>query len=269
MTNGALISDQEFLQFKNWIYQNAGITLSMEKKALVTCRLAKRIQHYRFDSYGQYFKLLVSGKHPQEIQTAVDLLTTNETYFFREPKHFRFLAERVLNSPARGRPFRVWSAASSYGQEAYSTAMLLADKLGAQPWEILATDISSLVLDKARTGHNPIEQAQHIPKEYLERFCLKGFGAQEGTFLIDGSLRNRVRFQPINLTAPLPSLGEFDVVFLRNVMIYFNQETKAGVIGRIARLIRPGGYLLIGHSESLSGIPHQLETVAPAIYRVP
>lgn len=264
--SATVLSDNEFLQFKNWIFQNAGITFSAEKKALVTCRLAKRINHYKLASYGQYYQMLVSGQHPEESQHALDLLTTNETYFFREPKHFRFLSERVLAAHPRGRMFRAWSAASSYGQEAYSIAMLLADKLGLQPWEIVATDISSRVVQQARTGHYPIEQSRHIPKDYLSRYCLKGIGAQEGTFLIEAELRKRASFLQANLTSALPNLGEFDVVFLRNVMIYFNNETKSQVVRQIVRLIKPGGFLMIGHSESLNGIPNNLEQVAPSIY---
>lgn len=264
--NGIVLSDHEFQQFKSWIYQNAGINFSAEKKALVTCRLAKRINHYNLSSYSQYFKLLVSGEHPEETQTAVDLLTTNETYFFREPKHFQFL-DQLLASHPRGRPFRVWSAASSYGQEAYSVAMNLADRLGGQPWEILASDISRRVVEQAKLGHYPIEQASHIPKDYLTRYCLKGIGSQSGTFLIESSLRERVTFCLLNLTNALPQIGEFDVVFLRNVMIYFDNETKAQVVRQIARHIKPGGYLFIGHSESLTGIPNSLQAVAPAIYR--
>lgn len=267
--NGVVLSDHEFLQFKDWIYQNAGIHFSSEKKALVTCRLARRVSHYRLASYGAYFRLLQSGSHPEEVQMAVDLLTTNETYFFREPKHFHFLSQKILAQHPRGRGFRAWSAASSYGHEAYSIGMLLADKLGGLPWEIVASDISRRVLDKAQTGHYPLEQARHIPRDYLERYCLKGIGAQDGTFLIDGELRKRVSFIQLNLTQTLPQLGEFDVVFLRNVMIYFDAETKAQVIRQIVRHIRPGGYLMIGHSESLTGVPNNLEAIAPAIYRLP
>lgn len=267
--NNIVLSDKEFLQFKNWIYQKAGISLSSEKKALVAGRLAKRVSHFHLTSYGQYLHLLESGENAAEVQMAIDLLTTNETYFFREPKHFHFMVEKVLSKQPVGRQLRVWSAASSYGQEAYSIAMLLADKLGAQPWEILATDISQRVVEKARTGHYPIEQSKHIPKDYLTSYCLKGVGAQEGTFRIDASVRNRVSFSLLNLTNPLPNVGDFDVVFLRNVMIYFDMQTKSQVIRQISRQIKSGGYLFIGHSESLTGIPNDLEAVAPSIYRAP
>ncbi|WP_018150989.1 CheR family methyltransferase [Leeia oryzae] len=265
--HGAVITDQEFTQLKNWIYQQAGISLSKEKKALVCSRLTRRLNHYHLTNYTDYFKLLMSGSYPHEPQIAVDLLTTNETYFFREPKHFQFLSQQALKELVPGKPFRVWSAASSYGQEAYSIAMVLADRLGGRPWEVFGSDISSRVLEKACTGHYPIEQTQHIPKHYLTEFCLKGTGAQEGTFLIASDVRKRTRFEMINLTNPLPDVGEFDVIFLRNVMIYFDLPTKREVIKRLDKQLRPGGYLFIGHSESLNGIYDELEAVAPAIYK--
>ncbi|WP_018151811.1 CheR family methyltransferase [Leeia oryzae] len=264
---GAVITDQEFLQLKNWIYQQAGIAMSDAKKALICSRLTKRLNHYQLPNYSEYFKLLTGNAHPQERQIALDLLTTNETYFFREPKHFHFLSQCAQTELVPGKPFRVWSAASSYGQEAYSIAMVLADRLGGRPWEVFASDISSRVLEKAKTGHYPIEQIQHIPKHYLTEYCLKGSGAQEGTFLMSAELRKRTRFDMINLTNNLPDIGLFDVIFLRNVMIYFDLQTKHDVVKRLVKQLRPGGYLFIGHSESLNGVYEGLEAIAPAIYR--
>ena len=263
----AVLSDREFTQFQELIYRIAGISLPIGKKPLVTSRLAKRLKQHQLSSYGEYFRLL--GLRPEELQTAVDLLTTNETYFFREPKHFDFLRDRVLPRHPAGRPFRVWSAASSSGQEAYSVAMILADSLGSQPWEVIASDISTQVLAKARRGQYPIEQAEHIPRHLLSSYCLKGVGSQEGTFLIDPELRRRVNFMQINLNAALPRLGDFDMVFLRNVMIYFDMETKRQVVRRILGQIRAGGHLLIGHSESLNGVVDNMRAILPAIYRKP
>jgi chemotaxis protein methyltransferase CheR len=265
----AAINDKEFSQFQNLIYKIAGISLSPAKKPLVSGRLAKRLREHRLSSYGDYFKLLSSGKHPDEIQAAVDLLTTNETYFFREPKHFDFLRDKVLANHKKGRAFRVWSAASSSGQEAYTIAMVAADCLGDQPWEVVASDISTRVLEHARTGHYPIEQARHIPDRYLSNYCLKGVGSQQGTFLIDSSLRNRVNFMQINLNSTLPKIGEFDLVFLRNVMIYFDDETKRQVVRRIMAQLKSGGHLLIGHSESLNGIVDELKQLMPSVYLKP
>ena len=261
------ISDREFMQFQRFIYDAAGITMSNGKQALVSGRLAKRLAHYQLDSYTDYLRLLESRSDPAELQMAVDLLTTNETYFFREPKHFQLLRELVLDARDKRQTMRVWSAASSSGEEVYSIAMVLADVLGDAAWEVLGTDISTRVLQRARSGHYPMERATQMPQDYLKRFCLKGQGSEAGTMLIERGLRQRVQFQQVNLNAPLPKIGCFDVIFLRNVMIYFNLETKRQVVARLLAQLRPGGYFLIGHSETLNDINDTLSVVAPSIYR--
>lgn len=263
------ITDQEFSQFQKLIYRIAGISLSEAKKQLVHGRLAKRLQQHQLGSYGEYFRLLTSGQKPEELQIAVDLLTTNETCFFREQKHFDFLREKIFPNCKPGRPFRVWSAACSSGEETYSIAMHLAFHLGNAPWEVVGSDISTRVLEKARTGHYPMERTKGIPPHYLAEYCLRGVGTQEGTFLIDGKLRSRVNFMQVNLNDPLPRLGEFDVVFLRNVMIYFDLEMKRRVVSHIVSLLKPGGHLIIGHSENLNGVNDQLSSVMPTVYRKP
>ena len=211
----------------------------------------------------------MQGTEAVELQTALDLLTTNETYFFREPKHFDFLRTEVLPHAQPGRTFRLWSAASSSGEEPYSLAMTLADGLPKTPWEIVASDISTRVLEIARIGHYPMERASHIAKHQLSRHCLKGTGSQEGTFLIDRSLLERVQFRQVNLNTALPKIGEFDAIFLRNVMIYFNMDTKREVVARMLPLLRPGGYFIVSHSESLNGITDKLKLITPSIYRKP
>jgi chemotaxis protein methyltransferase CheR len=264
-TDPAAINDEEFRQFQRFIYEAAGIALSEAKKSLVNDRLARRIRLHRLGSYAEYFRLL--SKVPAEVQIAVDLLTTNETYFFRESKHFELLGQ--LASAARGRPspFRVWSAASSSGEEAYSIAMVLADRMAGLAWEVIGSDISVRVLERARIGHYPMDRAQHIPDEYLKRFCLKGVGEQKGTLLISRDLRRRVQFLQVNLNASLPELGLFDVIFLRNVLIYFNDDTRREVVSRLCSTLKPDGHFLIGHSESLHGISGAVERLAPSIYR--
>lgn len=268
----AQLTDREFHQFQQFIYDTAGISLSASKKALVSGRLAKRLQQYRLDSYGEYLHLLESGQAPAEVQIAVDLLTTNETYFFRESSHFDLLREIATahhEAPRRTQPFRVWSAASSSGEEAYSTAMVLAACMPTTPWEVIGSDISIRVLQRARSGHYPVERTKHIPENYLKRFCLKGIGEQQGTLLVHRSLRQRVQFMQVNLNASLPQLGMFDAIFLRNVMIYFNIETKRQVVGRVLSLLKPGGYFFIGHSESLHDITDAVQLLMPSIYRKP
>jgi chemotaxis protein methyltransferase CheR len=160
----------------------------------------------------------------------------------------------------------VWSAACSSGEEVYSLAMLLDDELG-DAWDILGSDISTRMLKRAQSGHYPLERTQHIPPAYLKRYCLRGFGAHEGTLLVDRKLRARVRFAHINLNETLPLIGTFDVVLLRNVMIYFNAETKREVVARVLGQLVPGGTLFIGHSESLNDISDAVQAVAPSVYR--
>ena len=265
----ARISEREFHAIRAWIREAAGINLSEQKKALIVGRLAARLRHHGLESYGQYFNLLQSGAQPAELQVAVDLLTTNETHFFREPKHFDFLREKILPGHPAGRAFRVWSAASSTGEEPYSIAMTLADSLGEAPWEIVASDLSSRVLARAQTGHYPIARAKTIPRNYLQRYCLKGVGSQEGTFLVEPKLRGRLRFMQVNLVSPLPQLREFDVIFLRNVMIYFDLATKHEVVARMLPHLARGGYIIVGHSESLNGVSDALASIQPSIYRKP
>lgn len=265
--HAAAISADDFRQIKSWIYDLAGINLSDHKHALVTGRLASRLRHHQLSNHGDYFRLLTGGKCPDEAQIAIDLLTTNETHFFREPKHFDFLHDRILTSHPTGRMMRVWCAASSSGEEPYSIAMTMAAALGERPWEVLASDLSSRVLERAKTGHYALARAKTISREHLQAFCLKGVDSREGTFLIDPRIRRRVQFTQINLNFALPAIGEFDVIFLRNVMIYFDQATKRQVVARVLAHLRPGGHLFIGHSESLNGISDNVKSVVVSVYQ--
>ncbi len=263
----AILTDREFAQFQDMIFKIAGISLAPSKKPLVAGRLHRRLRHHSLCSYADYFRLL--SQRQDELQTAVDLLTTNETHFFREPKHFDFLRQRILPRLESSRPFRIWSAASSSGQEAYSMAMLLSDVLGEHPWEVFGSDISTKVLAQASAGQYVMNQAHEIPKPYLQSYCLKGVGSQEGTFIIDPVVKKRVSFRQINLNERLPDVGLFDVIFLRNVLIYFQPETKREVVSRLLEKLRPGGHFVVGHSESLNGIVKDLQIEAASIYRKP
>lgn len=263
------ISDADFTHFQRWLYQRAGIHMATSKKALVAGRLATRLRHHGMNDHGAYFAMITTPQGAAEAQIALDLLTTNETYFFREPKHFDWLREQLPQLQRPGRTFRLWSAACSSGEEPYSLAMLLADCLGEKSWEILGSDISTRVLEKAARGHYPMERARNLSQEYLSRYCLKGIGRQTGTLLVDKPLRDRVQFLQVNLNDHLPRLGEFDVIFLRNVLIYFDVPTKQRVIGRLVPLLRSGGYFIVSHSESLNGVTDALTLVSPSIYRKP
>ncbi|MET0356845.1 MAG: protein-glutamate O-methyltransferase CheR [Cellvibrio sp.] len=263
------LKDTEFSKFQSWLYEATGINLTASKKALVAGRLQKRLVHHKLKSYSEYFQLIMSKTATAELQIATDLLTTNETYFFREPKHFDFLRQKILPHILPAKPFRIWSAASSSGEEAYTIAMVLANELTTTQWEIFGSDISTHVLQIAKNAHYPMGRASTIPKNLLSQYCLKGVGSQEGTFLIDRGLRSRVSFAQINLNEAIPNVGEFDVIFLRNVMIYFDQETKRKVVSRILPYLKPGGYFFISHSESLNGVTDALNLVSPSIYRKP
>lgn len=249
------------------IYTVAGIHMPASKRTMVAGRLAKRLNALQLASYSDYWSYI--RRDQKEKQTAVDLLTTNETYFFREPRHFDFLRETILPARSDQLRFRVWSAACSSGEEAYSIAMTLADERGNRSWEILASDISTQVLARARSGRYPMARAEKISRETLKRHCLRGTGEAEGSFLIESALRSRVDFRQINLNASLPDVGLFDVIFLRNVMIYFNGETKQQIVSRLRECLRPGGYFIIGHSETLNGIQGNLESIMPSVYRAP
>jgi chemotaxis protein methyltransferase CheR len=263
----AELTDREFVWIRAWLYSETAIELPDHKRSLVSSRLLRRVRARARVSFGDYFELLGAPDEEGERRLARDLLTTNETSFFREPKHFEFLKRQVLPGRAAGRPFRVWSAASSSGQEPYTIAMELAENLGLDvPWEILGSDISQRVLEKARAATYDIEGAK-LPPEYLKKYCLRGVAEQRGLLRIQRSLRERVRFESIALHEPLPQIGRFDVVFLRNVLIYFSQTTRQQVISRIEPLLLPNGYLFVSHSETLQGIAHPLTTVQPSVYR--
>lgn len=266
----ASITDQEFALFQRLIYKIAGISMSDAKKVLLVGRLTRRLKQYEFSTFTQYYRMLATGDHPEELQTMVDLLTTNETYFFREPKHFEFLRDEIIRKRKSPATFRVWSAASSSGEEIYTLAMVLADHLPNTPWEVVGSDISTQVLAKAATGHYSLARTEGIPPGYMAKYCLKGVRSHAGTFLIAPELRKRTSFYHINLTQTVdPGIGDFEVVFLRNVMIYFDPETKAKVVHNILPRLKSGGYLIIGHSETLNGITDRVTAIRPTIYRKP
>lgn len=262
------ITDQEFNAFRQLIYELAGISLSDAKKILLAGRLAKRLRHYRLASFGAYYRMVAEGNVPEELQIMVDLLTTNETYFFREPQHFSFLRDEVIAHRPALRPLRIWSAASSTGEEVYSIAMTLAEYAADVPWEVVGSDISTHVLAKAKVGHYLLNRTEGIPQTYMRKYCLKGVRSHAGSFLIAPEIRSRTRFCQINLMQPIDeAIGEFDVVFLRNVMIYFDNKTKTHVVHNLLPRLRTGGYLIIGHSETLNGLTDRVEGVRPTIYR--
>ena len=261
------ISDITFRNFQELVRKESGINLPDIKKNLVTSRLAKRLRHYNTESYDVYYKHVMQD--PMELQMMIDLITTNETSFFREPHHFEFLKTSILPHVKEGK-FRAWSAAASIGAEAYTLAMILDEALLPRHivWEVVGTDINTEVIVKAKNSLYPMEHAKSIDHKYLKKYCLEGINKFEGFFLIDDHLKSNCTFLNANLMNPLLSqLGQFDVIFLRNMLIYFDQANKKIIVENVIKLLKKGGYLFIGHSETLNTLTDHVRLIRPTIYR--
>jgi chemotaxis protein methyltransferase CheR len=265
----------EFGLFQRIVFREAGIHLGDIKLALVASRLLRRIRELGLKSYGAYYRRVVEDKN--ELRLMLDAITTNETQFFREPRHFELLTEtlvpewrRAAESGTRRRHVRVWSAGCSTGEEPYSLAMSLLAALPPEDgWtvEILATDLSTRVLEHARTGVYAADRAAAIPRPLLQAFMLKGVGAQEGFVKVAPPLQAAVSFRRLNLNDDSYAVDDpFDAIFCRNVFIYFNQTTRTRIVRQLLGHLRSDGYFFVGHSESLGGTPW-LETVVPTVYR--
>ncbi len=262
------ISDKEFRLFRDLIYRTAGVDMNDSKRSLVRGRLLKRLRNFGFSTYKEYYDYLAQGTDEDERQIMIDLLTTHETYFFREPEHFRFLQQHLIKNKNNLTEFRLWAAAASSGEEAYSAAMVIQEILGDRiPWEIPATDVSRGVIEAAKTGIYPMARAAHIPESFLKKFCKKGIRSNEGLFMVAETLKKKILFSQANLLEPFTVKGTFDFIFLRNVMIYFNNNTKADIVTRLAERLKPGGFLIIGHSESLTGMKTGLHWHQQSVYR--
>jgi chemotaxis protein methyltransferase CheR len=265
-------SDKEFKRISDIMYEAVGLSYNESKKSLVQSRLTSRILRLGLGGFADYIALLEDESEAAEFQMAVDLLTTNETYFFREPKHYQLL-EQELSQRKSQAPIAVWSAASSFGDEAYSTAMLLSDlqtagRIGAD-WSILATDISHRVLLSAKEAVYPQDRLRDVSPERLKRYCLKGEGPALGQSMMQDKIRKRVKFGQLNLCKPFSGLGPFDFVFLRNVLIYFDVPTKREVVDRVLATLKPGGLFFLGTAEGRVNCNTPLQTVQPGAFRKP
>ena len=271
------LSPALFAKFQQMIYREAGIWLADHKQALLSGRLARRLRLLGLGSMSEYFQLVTQPDQQHERAVMIDCITTNETRFFREARHFDFLSQHVFPrwqqetvAGERSTRLRIWSAGCSSGEEPYSLAMLLLKHFPQETgWdlEVLATDISTRVLEKARQAVYPIEKMKDIPAEYLRAYMLKGGGEHKGVMKVSPELHRIVRFARVNLHADsYPVAGLFDLIFCRNVLIYFDQESKEKVIDGIVRHLSPTGLLFVGHSEHLGGIAPSLKTVAPTIH---
>ncbi|MGL4207671.1 MAG: CheR family methyltransferase [Aeromonadaceae bacterium] len=259
------LSEPDFLEIRELMSRVSGIKMAPHKRQLVAGRLLKRLREHACDSFHEYVQILKAPTSEEERRLAVDLLTTNETFFFREEGHFRYLGRWLEGRTTL--PLRVWSAACSSGEEIYSLAMVLQEARPAGGWELLGSDLCRHVLAKAQQGIYPMSRAQGIPEAWLKRYCLKGVGEQEGYLQVASTLRSRVQFSCINLNESLPlEIGMFDVIFLRNILIYFDMPAKQAILARIAQRLKPDGLLFIGHSESLQGLALPLIPCDSAVY---
>jgi chemotaxis protein methyltransferase CheR len=261
-------SDGEFTAFQKLILERLGIYLPPSKKALLVNRLWKRLCAHQFNNYHDYYCFIMSKEGQGELDLALDLITTNETYFFREQKHFDYMSECVIPNFKPHETLRIWSAATSSGEEPYSIAMLLADRCVAN-WELLCSDVNSAVLEQAKKGIYSEARARNIPADYRRRFCLAGTGPQAGFIRVVPDLRARVEFFKLNLNQTISrEMGKFDLVFLRNILIYFDNDTKVKVLERVAKTLKPNGLLFVGHSDGLHGVTPYFAPIRPAIYRL-
>lgn len=261
-----MLTAQSFDAVVDLFQRVSGIHLTEAKRPLVEGRLQKLARSRGISDLNHYVEALLKDSDQDELVRVIDKLTTNETYFFREPKHFDFLA-KWLDERGRGKDgLRVWSAASSSGEEAYSLAMLLANQLGSSHWEIIGTDLSTAMVEQARQALYPLERARHVAPTDLKRWCLKGQGEYQGQLLISRELRARTRFETANLTQTLPEIGQFDVIFLRNVLIYFDADRKADIVRRVLTRLKPDGLLFTGHAESITNLGLPVRSIASAVY---
>jgi len=261
-----LLAENEFATVQKLIFKEVGIDLPSSKKLLVQSRLLKRVLYYKLNNYVDYIRLVQINT--QERIEMINLITTNETYFFRELDHFEYLQKKIIPNHPFKTKFRFWSAAASVGAEAYSTAMLLDKTMARSDWEIIGTDINTDVIKKARIGLYPEKWADKIPTNLKKDYCLRGKGRHQGQFLIDRSLVENIDFQIGNLMKYNSEVGKFDVIFLRNVLIYFDNETKQLVVDNALQNLKVGGYFFISLTENLNmlNIP-TLKSVATSIYK--
>ncbi|MFZ5495067.1 MAG: CheR family methyltransferase [Verrucomicrobiota bacterium] len=269
--------ESEFDFIRQLVYQRSRICLDTDKREMVGARLSKRLRATKLGSVTEYCQLLRSPEAGEELAHLIDAISTNHTFFFRENAHFDFVRNQIVpemqqrQRAERWPRFLAWSAACSSGEEPYSLAITLAESLApGWDWHIQCSDISHRILDRASRGIYAEDVVERLPPAVVRRHFQKGIGPQAGNYRIRPELRQRLAFHQMNLLerdSPLDEL--FHVIFCRNVMIYFDRPTQQELVNRLARRLVPGGYLLVGHAESLAGISHPLQTVRPATYRRP
>ncbi len=265
----AELTEKQFKKISGIVYQLCGIHLKAGKEALVRARLMKRLRALGMENFDSYIHFIESDAGNRELEMMVDVMTTNKTSFFREPAHFDYLRDHVLPTVHRRR-MRFWTAACSSGEEPYSLAIFIREAIpdiDRMDVKILATDISTRMLEKARQATYPREALQEIPGHLLHKYFIKTSHAAPPLYRVTDPVLSMVRLARLNLIEKWPMKGPFDVIFCRNVMIYFDRPTQQRLINRFWNYLEPDGYLFVGHSEGLSAISHKFQYVRPAVYR--
>ena len=269
------LAEEEFRLFQAFVLRESGIHLGEKSRAMLVSRLWKRLRALQLRSFASYYRRVKSDS--EELVRMLDCICTNETYFFREPVAFECLRSRIFpewmaeaDANKRSKTLKIWSAACSTGEEAYSLAMaVLTHFPPSAGWnvEVLGTDLSTKVLAQANAGIWPVERISDVPADYQKKFLLKGFGPENGKIKAAEELRSVVRFQRLNLTQePFEVGGPFDLIFCRNVLIYFQWETKIKVVDALGKYLTPRGFLFLGNAESLHGVADKLRSVAPKAF---
>jgi chemotaxis protein methyltransferase CheR len=265
------LSLDEFREVQTLARNLFGLDLREGKQALVSARLSKRMREIGLDTISSYLERVRADRGGLELAALIDALTTNFTSFLREARHFQLLRE-LIAPMMRTREVSIWSAGCSTGEEPYSILFTLVDSLAEASTlrlSLLASDISTRVLDAAKLGIYADSKLQELPEPWQRRFFQRGVGEQTGFVRVRPEYRSRIRFEHVNLMHPFDKVGSRTVIFCRNVMIYFDKPTQENLVRRLAAQLETGGYLFIGHSEGLMGIRHDLEYIMPAVYRKP
>lgn len=265
------ISTDEFERFRTLIYDESGISLSEQKRTLLASRLSKRLRDLELATFSDYYAKVTEDPTREEFTRMLDLISTNKTDFFREPKHFDFLRERILPELGSTKRIRIWSSACSSGEEPYTIAMTLFDTVrNPDEWDfkILASDLSTRVLAKAAAGTYDEERVRDVPPDVIRRHFLRGRGESVGLLKVKPHLAEMIQFRRLNLMDDrFPIKSSLDLIFCRNVMIYFDRPTQETLVNKFHHYLKPGGYLFIGHSESLQWVRHPFKSLAPTIYQ--
>lgn len=269
------LTNSDYERISRIVYEHCGINLHEGKKELVKARLSKRLREGNYKSFGEYYRHVITPEGTDELVCMIDSLSTNVTHFFREDSHFQTLRQLIPDLPntaslsGRSGKLRVWSAGCSTGEEPYSLAMTISEVINSLTMDvkIIATDISTRVLRTATEGIFHKDKVKNVPDSLLRKYFQKGSGQYEDYYRVKKTVREMVQFSRFNLMDSPPPTYRFDIIFCRNVMIYFDKMTQGTLVNRFGDCLDQGGYLFVGHSESLTGLKHNLKYIKPSVYR--